>query len=391
MNKNSTRENKNLGVAKTILFSLLPLLLIMTSLEIIARIVEIWLPPMIMDIGLGFTEDSRLFIPDPKSPDYLITNPNKLLAFQNQRFPIKKPKGSYRIFFLGGSSVNYVNYELPGLAARIKEKFFPKIQNVEIINCGGLSYGTHRLVLIAREVANYEPDLALIYSGHNEFEEIEQLHLAKIKTTKLQKIIYKSAFMRFIRDRVAQFQIAKLEAEHNRRLLAQSLPDASKGWLHKFTPEEIKERMKKYDENLREIINTFREKGADVIIATVPSNLVKPSLTGESAEKYQKVLNLINNGKYEEAYKLGKEILKNTSPRHQSSDLENEIIHNIAKELLVPLADVYEAVRKSEPHGIPGETLFNDHCHLNPEGNKIMIKCFEEEIIKLLTSKLFSS
>ncbi len=388
MNNSANANDKKFGFGKTILFSLMPLILLLSFLELSARIIEIWYPPMVMDIGLGFTEDSRLFIPDPEAPNYLITNPNKLIAFQNQRFPLKKPQGTYRIFFLGGSSVNYVNYELPGLADRIKEKFYPKIQNVEIINCGGLSYGTHRLVLIAREVANYQPDLALIYSGHNEFEEIEQLHLAKIKTTKLQKILYKLAFMRFIRDRIAQFQISKLEAEHNKRLLAQSLPDAGKSWLHKFTPEEIQERMKKYNENLREIISTFREKGADVIIATVPSNLVRPSLTGESAEEYQKVLKLMDEGKYEEAYNLGREILKNTSPRHQSSDHENEIIRTIAKELNVPLADVYESVRKSEPHGIPGETLFNDHCHLNPEGNKIMIKCFEEKIIELLELKL---
>ncbi|MCX8064902.1 MAG: SGNH/GDSL hydrolase family protein [Candidatus Hydrogenedentes bacterium] len=390
MNNFEKNPNKKVGVIKTIIFSLIPLLILLFSLEILARVIEIWYPPMIMDIGLGFTEDSKLFIADPSSSQYLITNPNKVIAFQPQRFPARKEKGTYRIFFLGGSSVNYVNYELPGLAQRIKEKFHPKIKKVEIINCGGLSYGSHRLVLIAREVANYEPDLALIYSAHNEFEEIEQLDLAKIKTTKLQKVLYSFAFMRFVRDRVAQYQISKLKAEHNRRLLAQSLPDASKGWLHKFTPEEIGERMKKYEENLREIIHTFREKNADVIIATVPSNLVKPCLFGESAEEYQKVLNLMSAGKYEEAYELGRKILKNTSPRHQSSDNENEIIRRISTELNVPLADVYEAVRKAEPHGIPGETLFNDHCHLNPEGNKIMIKCFEEKIYELLSSKLSS-
>lgn len=387
MSKLQNKSDKSFSPLKSTIFSLVPLLILLISLEVIARIIEIWYPPMIMDIGLGFTKDSRLFIPDPSSPDYLMTNPNKLIAFQNQRFPAKKKKGTYRIFFLGGSSVNYVHYELPDLARRIKEKFYPKIQNVEIINCGGLSYGSHRLVLIGREVVNYEPDLALIYSAHNEFEELEQLYLAKIESTALQKILYSFAFMRFVRDRVAQYQISKLEAEHNRRLLAQSLPDASKGWLHKFTPEEIAERMQRYNENLREIITTFRKNGADVIIATVPSNLVKPCLFGESAEEYQKVLNLISEGKYEDAYELGRNILRNTSPRHQSSDNENEIIRTISTELNVPLADVYEEVRKAEPHGIPGETLFNDHCHLNPEGNKIMIRCFEEKICELLTSK----
>ncbi len=340
-----------------------------------------------MDIGLGFTEDSRLFVPDPNDSRYLVTHPSKTVAFQNQRFLKKKAIGTLRIFFLGGSSVNYVNYELPDLAERLKEQLKPKYKKVEIINCGGLSYGTHRLVLIAREIVNYESDLVMIYSAHNEFEEIEQLHLARVQTTTLQRIIYSSAVMRFIRDRIAEYQISRLEAEHNRRMLAQSLPDAGKGWNHVFTPEEIAERMEKYRQNLSEIISLCKEKGIKVVIATVPSNYIKPNLIGKSAEEYEQVLKLIKEEKYEEAYELGRKIIRETSPRHQSSDLENNIVRELAEKYSIPLADVLSAVEQAEPHHIPGETLFNDHCHLNPAGNKIMIHTFEEKIVQLLSQQ----
>lgn len=385
---NKKASTRSLSKSKVMIFSFIPLLVLFTTLELIARVVEIWKPPMIMDIGLGFTDDSRLFMVDPQDERYMVTHPNKTAAFRNQRFLRRKEIRTYRIFFLGGSSVNYVDYELPNLAKRLEERFQPRINRVEIINCGGLSYGTHRLVLIAREIIQYQPDLVLIYSGHNEFEEIEQLHLARLQTTRLQKLLFSSALMRFVRDRIAEYQISKLQIEHNKRLLAQSLPDAGKGWLHVFTPEEIQNRMEAYRSNLAEIAITVRGAGADIIIATVPSNMVKPSLTGKSAEEYHKVLDLINEGRYEDAYKLGREILKNTSPRHQSSDRENEIIRSLAKELSIPLADVLSAVESAEPHGIPGETLFNDHCHLNPQGNSIMIKTFEQKIIELLESKL---
>ncbi len=375
---------KTLSRKKIIIFSFIPLVILFGTLEGIARILEIWFPPMIMDIGLGFTEDSRLFIPDPKDGRYLITNPNKTIAFQNQRFLRKKPPETLRIFFLGGSSVNYVHHELPHLSERLKEKLSQRYKQVEIINCGGLSYGTHRLVLIAREIMNYEPDLLMIYSGHNEFEEIEQLHLAKMHSTKLQQILYSSALMRFVRDRVAQYQISRLEAEHNQRLLAQSLPDAGKAWNHVFTPEEIAERMEKYKQNLIEIIEMCKEKQVKVIIATVPSNYMKPSLIGKSAEEYEKVLQLYQEGKYKDAYELGRKIIRETSPRHQSSDIENGIVRELAKQHNIPLADVLSVVEQAEPNHIPGETLFNDHCHLNPTGNKIMIQTFENEILKLL-------
>lgn len=375
---------KKLGKSKFILFTFLPTIILLISLEFAARIVEFWVPPMVMDIGLGFTDDSRLFVPDPYDSRYLITHPDKTVAFQNQRFLRKKPAGTLRIFFLGGSSVNYVNYELPDLAGRLKEQLKPKYREVEIINCGGLSYGTHRLVLIAREIIHYEPDLVMIYSAHNEFEEIEQLHLARVQTTTLQRILYSFAMMRFVRDRIAEYKIFQLEAEHNRRILAQSLPDAGKGWNHVFTPEEIAERMGKYRQNLNEIILLCKEKGIKVIIATVPSNYIKPNLMGKSAEEYERVLQLIKEDKYKEAYELGRKIIRETSPRHQSSDLENNIVRELAKKHDIPLADVLSSIEQAEPHHIPGETLFNDHCHLNSAGNSIMIRTFEDKILQLL-------
>ncbi len=376
---------KKISKSKFVVFTFLPLIILLFSLEFIARIIEIWVPPMVMDIGLGFTEESRLFIPDPRDSRYLITHPNKTVAFQNQRFPRQKQAGTLRIFFLGGSSVNYVHYELPDLAERLKKQLTPKYKEVEIINCGGLSYGTHRLVLIAREIINYEPDLIMIYSAHNEFEEIEQLHLARVQTTTLQRMLYASGMMRFIRDRFAKYKISQLEAEHNRRMLTQSLPDAGKGWNHVFTPEEIAERMEKYKQNLNEIISLCKEKGIKVIIATVPSNYIKPNLMGKSAEEYEQVLQLVKEEKYKEAYELGRKIIRETSPRHQSSDLENNIVKELAEQHDIPVADVLSAVEQAEPHHIPGETLFNDHCHLNSTGNKIMIHTFEEKVMQVLS------
>ncbi|HRZ16716.1 MAG TPA: SGNH/GDSL hydrolase family protein, partial [Candidatus Hydrogenedentes bacterium] len=72
------------------------------------------------------------------------------------------------------------------------------------------------------------------------------------------------------------------------------------------------------------------------------------------------------------------------SPRHQSSDLENAILRELAAENGVPLADVEAAVIAAEPHGVPGETLFNDHCHLNPAGNALLVRVYEKEILRAL-------
>ena len=45
----------------------------------------------------------------------------------------------------------------------------------EVINCGGISYASYRAALVVEEIARYQPDLVVIYSGQNEF--LEQPHL----------------------------------------------------------------------------------------------------------------------------------------------------------------------------------------------------------------------
>jgi hypothetical protein len=42
----------------------------------------------------------------------------------------------------------------------------------EVINCGGVSYGSWRLVAVLKEVLQYAPDLIILATGENEFLEI---------------------------------------------------------------------------------------------------------------------------------------------------------------------------------------------------------------------------
>jgi hypothetical protein len=78
------------------------------------------------------------------------------------------------VFALGGSTTQGEPYST--------ESAFPKWlqlnltammpdRTVEVINCGGLSYASYRVKRIADEVLGYEPDLIVIYTGHNEYLE----------------------------------------------------------------------------------------------------------------------------------------------------------------------------------------------------------------------------
>ncbi len=368
---------------KTILAILLPVFVFFLFLEGVARITEKISPPLPVDLGQGFSEDSRLFVTDPEDASLWMTNPEKRVSFHEQRFSKEKPKDTFRIFTLGGSSVNYLDYEFEELAKRLAEQLDSQYTHVEIINCGGLSYGSHRLVIIAAEVMQYAPDMLLLYSGHNEFEELEQLQLAQLQVLPLQKALGHSALFRVLRDRIASHQIAALEEEHNQRIMEIAVPDSARAWQHAFTQEEVAERMATYENNLGHILQMCRDRRIPAIIGTVPSNLIKPALYGEAGERYEKeAVAQFKQGEYSAGREAGRKILQE-STRHQSSDMENAVIRRLAKEFAIPLADVEAAVIAAEPHHVPGETLFGDHCHLNGEGNRIWIETYEREIRRI--------
>src|SRR5439155_19892869 len=41
----------------------------------------------------------------------------------------------------------------------------------EVVNCGGVSYASYRMVPILQELLQYEPDLVIVHASHNEFLE----------------------------------------------------------------------------------------------------------------------------------------------------------------------------------------------------------------------------
>ncbi len=357
-------------------------------LEGAARLYEMWNPPMRVDLGQGFDDSSRLFIPDPENPAMMVTNPNKTISFKRQSFGRIKPPRTLRIFVLGGSSVNFISEDFP-LHAMALESDLPDGYRVESVNCGGLAYGSHRLVMITREILNYEPDFVVIYSGHNEFEELQQLHLSHVSLAPVHRLLSRSALYRLLRDLAADRQLSGLKNAAQQRKLAGTEPQIAKGWTHPFTPEELAGRMPAYRANLEAIIRMCRSRNVEVVLGTVASNLVNPNLIGDAAERYEReVRPLFDRGDYAGAMARGRQILADTTPRHQSSDLENGIIRDLSRELNVPLADVETIVAAAEPHGVPGETLFGDHCHLNQNGNWFLLFTYETTLRELIHKHL---
>jgi len=392
---------RNFGWRKTALYSLLPLVVLAAAVESAARLWEFWHPPIPVDVGLSFTEDSRLFVPDPDRPGWMITHPNKAVAvgatpgmpesvvrdlptqpFRREAFQLPKPEGVFRVFFLGGSSVNIAYNPIKQIASELRREQ-SEFREIEIVNCGGSTYGTHRLVPICNEILNYDPDAVLIYSGHNEFNEQEQLRLANMKTVWLQRLLWNSAALRLVRDRLAMAEVSDAIEEHNRRIIAQE-PTGWDYWKEEIPQAELDERMVRFQRNLETMVRRCQQSSVPVAIGTVPSNLVKPQVfPPRDAEYREEVLALYKAGEYEQAREAGYAFLSRMA-RGQSSDAENRAIRAVARETGIPLADVEAAVIEAEPNGVPGEELFQDHCHLNDRGNYILTRVYKAVLERML-------
>ena len=370
-------EALRFGPVKTIGYSLLPLVVFLVVCESMARVVERWAPPRAIDIGRGFTRDTPHFVPDPNDPGFMMTNPARDIwpAFKD-RFAMPKPAGHFRMFALGGSSMRNL-----GKFERLKERVEPCMKEgmvFETINTGVDSFGSHRVRLIAEEVMGYDADLVFLYAGHNEFTEEEIEEASDLHLLWCVRLADAFALSRFFRDRLIAHHIAKVKDEYGPKnaVLSEGLRDS---WQRQSIPE----RMNAYRENLRAIITTCRIHHVPIVIGTVSFNVFGPeALSLNMKEAYEEAF---ADGRYEEGAKLVREMLR-THRHHQASDLENEIIRELARDYEVPLADVETAVRNAEPHGVPGETLFNlhDFCHLSAEGNNILQETCAGPILPIL-------
>lgn len=89
-------------------------------------------------------------------------------------FPVEKKPDTLRVFALGGSTTQGQPYRtetaFPHWLGLRLQAALPD-RNIEVVNCGGISYASYRVAAILDEVLRYSPDLIVLYAGHNEFLE----------------------------------------------------------------------------------------------------------------------------------------------------------------------------------------------------------------------------
>jgi tetratricopeptide (TPR) repeat protein len=329
----------------------------------------------------------------------------------------RKDGGIFRVFCIGESSMFGTPYELaatiPALVRKQLRHLFPATE-VEVVNFGASAINSNVIADLAPLMAGLDPDVVLVYLGHNEFYGPDGVGAPWIekKFPFLTELKYRARSLMIVR--LAQRGLASFRhrtPDEERNLMKQ----VSRGATVESGSAEEERVFGRFEENLHSIIRVFRDRGIPVIASDVSSNLMFPPFL--SRTRHDEIPPLIVSGKAGEAlrrlvslrssdtadaftdYWLGRAYLElgNSAEaarflrRARDEDLlkfraparTDSIIHSVCRREGIPCLAVDSLFSAFSPAGITGQTLFWEHLHPNVRGYDMISREFVEEMLRL--------
>ena len=170
------QRDVDIPLGRKILFAAVMTVLVLGLVEIVLRIGGV--DPVVDhdDPFVGFAGSELLFTERvlDDGTRVFVTAESKRGHFNVQRFAAEKPAGTLRVVCLGGSTTYGRPYDDRTSFAGWLRELLPEAdpgRAVEVINAGGISYASYRVARIVDEMLAHEPDVLVIYTGHNEVDE----------------------------------------------------------------------------------------------------------------------------------------------------------------------------------------------------------------------------
>ncbi len=196
--------------------------------------------------------------------------------FAEWGYQLKMPKPSsiYRIFTVGGSSTMGFGVDRPFselLQASLiqQQPDWLKNRNLEIINGGREAFGSHRVLEVVKWASLFEPDLIVVYLGHNEF--LEEIFFDPSRVVfhfeKAERLAQKSRVANWLR-----FALIPERSIPKPKLQRHVLSDSSYPWIKSQQQYEI--RLKFFEANLEQIVACCQERKVRLLFMPVARNLL---------------------------------------------------------------------------------------------------------------------
>jgi tetratricopeptide (TPR) repeat protein len=339
--------------------------------------------------------------------------------------PKEKGPNTYRIFVLGESAA--MGFPDPSLSfARVLEVMlrasFPATR-FEVVNCSMVAINSHGVLQIARQCAEYQPDLIVVHLGNNEV--VGPFGAAGVLGPFSSNVGVARMNLALKRSRCGQLIDEVLQRISQRGKPKEVWNGMSMLLDSKVSSDDTRlaNVYANFRTNLQDIVRSGRDAGAQVVLCTVPVNLKNcapfasvhsSALAGDQLAGWQQHFNegvrLQAEKKYtdairsfreaektdagyaELAYRLAqcqlatgdKETAREAFSRARDLDAlrfrSDSTVNRTTREVAaswpegVRLADAEQALAKSDATGVPGEELFLEHVHMTFKGNYLLAK-----------------
>ena len=237
------------------------------------------------DPYVGFSGRAPLFVEETQADGSVVmeTSPAKLSLFNMQRFPRAKAPGTTRVFCVGGSTTYGRPYDdatsFCGWLRELLAAAEPD-RRWEVINAGGISYASYRVALLMEELVRYQPDLFIVYSGHNEFLErrtYPQIISLPRPVRGIGALASRTRTWTAV-EKVVDGIRTRPPKEARGDVLAEEVVDPARSMpsvrRHTIATTRFASRCSEhYRFNLARMVDIARSAGADVVMVTPASNL----------------------------------------------------------------------------------------------------------------------
>lgn len=384
------------------------------------------------DPFVGFAGYSPLFV-ETRTPDgesVFATADAKFNWFNQQRFPVGKAVGVTRVFCLGGSTTYGRPYDDRTSFCGWLRAFLPAVdpsRQWEVINAGGISYASYRVVRLMEELVRHEPDLFIVYTGHNEFLE---------KRT-YERLLGTPEFMRDLASLASRLRLYSLLSDviyPGKDVLEteiDALLDDSVGPEDYHRDDPMRDAvLEHFRISLQRMTRIGQESGAEIIFVTPASNIrdfspfkSEPSAGLDSVRIHQigllkeSIAEHLDNQEHKQAADLaiqalaidprdaellffeGRALLalgkidearrafiaardEDVAPLRALTPVPG-IVAEVASENGNALVDFAGMIEERSPGGIPGEGHFLDHVHPSIEVNRMLGLALVDEMIEM--------
>jgi tetratricopeptide (TPR) repeat protein len=431
---------RRLPLSRKLLFAAAATVIFFAGLEAVLALVGVAPRAYEEDPYVGFSGRSPLFVEVREADGSVVMEraPAKASLFNMQRFPKVKAAGTTRIFCMGASTTYGHPYEDPTSFCGWLRELLNAAQpdhRWEVVNAGGISYASYRVALLMEELAGYEPDLFIIYSGHNEFLErrsypqIIALPRSVRGVGALASRTRTWTAVEQVVDRVRAQRTAEAPRPDVLDAEVKTLLDDVVGPSAFTRDDRLRDQvMRHFRFNLARMVDIARSAGAEIVMVTPASNLRdsppfksehRPGMTADESARWttlvQEGLAAARGGDVATAavrftdaaaidprhadgqYALGQSLLQLNRFDEARRALEAardedicplraltpmpDIVREVAAERSVPLIDFVRTADERAPNGIPGSELFLDHVHPTIEGYRLIALALLDEMI----------